>query len=91
MIIEEAIVWFLSTEGRGMTAETLAEKINLRQLHRRRDGQPVGTKQIWAVVFRYPEMFVRDGKLIRLMILSLIEEEISASLAYMLNFHYLCH
>ena len=51
-----------------MTAETLAEKINLRQLHRRRDGQPVGTKQIWAVVFRYPEMFVRDGKLIRLMV-----------------------
>ena len=43
MRIEEAIVWLLSTEGRGMTAETLAEEINLRRLHRRRDGQPVGT------------------------------------------------
>ena len=68
MRIEEAIVWLLSTEGRGMTAETLAEEINLRRLHRRRDGQPVGTSQIWAVVFRYPKMFVRDGKLIRLMV-----------------------
>ena len=68
MRIEEAIVWLLSTEGRGMTAETLAEQINLRRLHRRRDGQPVNVKQIWAVVFRNPEMFVRDGKLIRLII-----------------------
>lgn len=51
-----------------MTAETLAEQINLRRLHLRRDGQPVGTSQIWAVVFRNPEMFVRDGKLIRLMV-----------------------
>ena len=68
MRIEEAIVWLLSTEGRGMTAETLAEQINLRRLHRRRDGQPVGTSQIWAVVLRNPEMFVRDGKLIRLMV-----------------------
>ena len=68
MRIEEAIVWLLSTDGRGMTAETLAEQINLRRLHRRRDGQPVNVKQIWAVVFRNPEMFVRDGKLIRLMV-----------------------
>lgn len=68
MSVEEAIVYLLSTEGCGMTAETLAEQINLRRLHRRRDGQAVGTNQIWAVVFRNPEMFVRDGKLIRLMI-----------------------
>lgn len=68
MRIEEAIVWLLSTEGYGMTAETLAEQINLRRLHRRRDGQPVGTNQIWAVVFRNTDMFVRDGKLIRLMV-----------------------
>ena len=67
MSVAEAIVWLLATEGRGMTAETLAEQINLRRLHGRRDGQPVGTSQIWAVVFRHPEMFVKDGKLIRLM------------------------
>lgn len=56
MKIEEAIVWLLSTEGSGMTAETLAEQINLRRLHRRLDSQPVGTNQIWAVVFRNPDM-----------------------------------
>lgn len=68
MKVEEAMVWLLSTEGHGMTAETLAEQINLRRLHRRKDGQPVNTSQIWAVVFRYPDMFVRDGRLIRLMV-----------------------
>lgn len=68
MRIEEAMVYLLSTEGYGMTAETLAEQINLRRLHRRRDGMPVNTSQIWAIVHRCPEMFVRDGKLIRLMI-----------------------
>lgn len=68
MKVEEAMVWLLSTEGHGLTAETLAEQINLRRLHRRKDGQPVNTSQIWAVVFRYPEMFVRDGRLIRLMV-----------------------
>ena len=68
MRVEEAIVYLLSTEGCGMTAETLAEQINLRRLHRRRDGQPVPVSQIWAVVFRNPDMFVRDGKLIRLLV-----------------------
>ena len=68
MRIEDAMVYLLSTEGCGMTAETLAEQINLRRLHRRKDGNPVNTSQIWAVAFRCPEMFVRDGKLIRLMV-----------------------
>lgn len=68
MRIEEAIVYLLATEGYGMSAETLAEQINLRRLYRRRDGQPIETSQIWAVVFRNPDMFVRDGRLIRLMV-----------------------
>ncbi len=68
MKLEEAMVWLLATEGRGMTAEALAGQINLRRLHLRRDGQPVSTSQIWAMVHRYPDMFVRDGKLIRLMV-----------------------
>ena len=67
MRVEEAIVYLLATEGYGMSAETLAEQINLR-LYRRRDGQPIETSQIWAVVFRNPDMFVRDGRLIRLMV-----------------------
>ena len=68
MKIEEAMVYLLSTEGCGMSAERLAWEINSRKLHVRKDGQPVNVKQIWAVVFRNPEMFVRDGKLIRLMV-----------------------
>lgn len=68
MSIEEAMVFVLSTEGFGMSAETLAAEISLRGLYHRRDGQPVSTSQIWAAFFRYPEMFVRDGRLIRLMI-----------------------
>ena len=68
MRIEEAIVYLLSTEGCGMTTETLAEQINLRRLHLRRDGQPVTSNQIYAVAMRFPEMFVKDGRLIRLMV-----------------------
>ena len=68
MRIEEAIVYLLSTEGCGMTTETLAEQINLRRLHLRRDGQPVTSNQVYAVAMRLPEMFVKDGRLIRLMV-----------------------
>ena len=68
MKIEEAMVYLLSTEGRGMLAETLAWEINSRRLHVRKDGTPVSVNQIWALFFKYPEMFVRDGKLIRLMV-----------------------
>ena len=68
MKIEEAMVYLLATEGYGMSAETLATEINLRRLYRRRDGQPVNTSQIWAAFFRHPEMFARDGRLIRLII-----------------------
>lgn len=52
----------------GMTTDTLAEQINLRRLHLRRDGHPVTSNQIYAVAMRFPEMFVKDGRLIRLMV-----------------------
>ena len=68
MKIEEAIVYLLASEGQGMTTDTLAEQINLRRLHLRRDGQPVTSNQVYAVAMRFPEMFVKDGRLIRLMV-----------------------
>lgn len=68
MKIEEAIVYLLASEGHGMTTDTLAEQINLRRLHLRRDGQPVTCNQDYAVAMRFPEMFVKDGRLIRLMV-----------------------
>ena len=49
MRIEEAIVYLLATEGCGMTTDTLAEQINLKRLHLRRDGQPVSSNQVYAV------------------------------------------
>lgn len=68
MKIEEAIVYLLASEGHGMTTDILAEQINLRRLHQRRDGQPVTSNQVYAVAMRFPEMFVKDGRLIRLMV-----------------------
>ena len=68
MKIEEAIVYLLASEEHGMTTDTLAEQINLRRLHLRRDGQPVTSNQVYAVAMRLPEMFVKDGRLIRLMV-----------------------
>lgn len=65
------MVYLLSTEGHGLSAEKLAWEINSRQLHVRKDGAPVGVSQIWALYFKYPEMFVRDRKLIRLIICSM--------------------
>lgn len=67
MSVEEAMVYLLSTEGRGMSAEALAREMTLRGLYVRRDGQAVSTSQVWAAFFRHPEMFCRDGRLIRLM------------------------
>ena len=68
MKIEEAIVYLLASEGHGMTTDTLAEQINLRRLHLRHAGQPVTSNQVYAVAMRFPEMFVKDGRLIRLMV-----------------------
>ena len=68
MSIEEAMVFLLSTEGRGMTVEDLVCEINGRKLYVRRDGMPVNGRQIWAAFFRHPEVFCREGRLIRLVV-----------------------
>lgn len=51
-----------------MTTDTLAQEINARQLHIRKDGLPVSSKQVYAVCMRYKEMFCKEGILIRLCI-----------------------
>ena len=55
MRIEEAIVYVLSTAGYGMKTERIAEEINSRRLHVRRDGNPVTSAQVYAVICRYPD------------------------------------
>ena len=66
MKVEEAVVYILSTAGRGMTTEVLAREINLKGLHRRKDGLPVTSEQVYAACMRYREQFCKDGKLLRL-------------------------
>ena len=68
MKIEEAIVYCLASSGRGMRTEQIAEMINTRKLHLRKDGQSVTSKQVYAVICRYPDMFVKSEGRIMLMI-----------------------
>lgn len=68
MKIEEAIVYCQASSGRGMRSEQIADMINCRRLHLRKDGQPVTSGQVYAVVCRYPDMFVKAEGRIMLMI-----------------------
>lgn len=68
MKIEEAILYCLTSSGHGMRTEQIADKINRERLHLRKDGQPVTSKQVYAVICHYPEMFVKAEGRIMLMI-----------------------
>ena len=68
MKIEEAIVYCLATSNRGMRSEQIADMINRQRLHLRKDGQPVTSKQVYVVICRYPDMFVKSEGRIMLMI-----------------------
>ena len=68
MKIEEAIVYCLATSNRGMRTEQIADMINSRHLLLRKDGQPVTSKQVYAVVCRFPDTFVKSDGRIMLMI-----------------------
>ena len=68
MKIEEAILYCLASQNRGMRTELIAEMINRNRLHVRKDGQPVTSNQVYAVVCRYPDTFVKAEGRIMLMI-----------------------
>ena len=68
MKIEEAIVYCLTTSNRGMRTEQIADMINCQRLHLRKDGQPVTSKQVFAVIMRYPDVFCVSTGRIMLMI-----------------------
>ena len=68
MKIEEAILYCIATQNRGMRTEQISEMINRQRLHIRKDGQPVTSKQVYAVICRYPDMFVKAEGRIMLMI-----------------------
>ena len=67
MRIEEAIVYCLATSNRGMRTEQIADMINCQRLHLRKDGQPVTSKHVYAVICHYPDMFVKaEGRIMLL-------------------------
>ena len=68
MKIEEAIVYALATRNGGMTTEQIADTINRKGLHQRKDGLPVTGKQVYATICRFPGMFTKEAGRIMLMI-----------------------
>lgn len=68
MKIEEAILYCLATRNGGMRTEQIADMINSQRLHLRKDGQPVTSKQVFAVIMRYPDTFVLSAGQVMLMI-----------------------
>ena len=68
MKIEEVILYCLASQNRGMRTEQIAEMINRQQLHIRKDGQPVTSNQVYAVICRYLDIFVKAEGRIMLMI-----------------------
>jgi hypothetical protein len=68
MKIEEAILYVLAERNAGMRTEQIAEAINRRRLHIRKDGQSVTSAQVYAIVMRHPDTFVKAEGRIMLMI-----------------------
>ena len=68
MRIEEAIVYVMVQRNGGMTTDQIADAINRRRLHIRKDGKPVTSSQVYAVICRFPEMFTKEAGRIMLMI-----------------------
>lgn len=68
MKIEEAIVYVIMERNGGMTTNQIAEAINHQGLYQRKDGQQVTSKQVYATICRFPEMFTKEAGRIMLMI-----------------------
>ena len=68
MKIEEAILYSLATRNCGMRTEQIADMINRQRLHLRKDGHPVTSQQVYAVICRYPQVFCKAEGRIMLMI-----------------------
>lgn len=68
MKIEEAILYCLTSQNRGMRTDQIAEMINHQRLHIRKDRQPVTSNQVYAVICHFPDVFVKTEGRIMLMI-----------------------
>lgn len=67
MKIEEAILYVLAERNGGLRTEQIADIINRQRLHVRKDGQPEISAQVYAVIMRFPETFVKaEGRIMLL-------------------------
>ena len=66
MSLQEAMVYVLVTEARGLSVPQITFLINREKLHTRKDGQLVTEEQIWACYFRNRHTFVWEGGIIHL-------------------------
>ncbi|MCH5239784.1 MAG: hypothetical protein J1F38_06145 [Muribaculaceae bacterium] len=66
MTLQEAMVYVLVTEARGLTVPQIAYIINRERLHIRKDKLPVSEEQVWACYFRNRQTFVWEGGIIHL-------------------------
>lgn len=68
MRLEEAMIYVLVSEGRGLSIPQITYLINREKLHIRQDGNPVTEEQVWACYFRNRNTFVWEGGIIHLTI-----------------------
>ena len=68
MKIEEAILYVLAERNGGLRTEQIADIINRRKLHVRKDGRPVTSAQVYAVAMQHPDTFVKAKGRIMLII-----------------------
>ena len=68
MKIEEAIVYVMVKAKWRHDNRPDCRCINRHRLHLRKDGQPVTSKQVYATICRFPEMFTKEAGRIMLMI-----------------------
>ena len=68
MRIEEAITYAIMSDGHGKTTNQIADAINRNGWHIRKDGKPVTSAQVYAVICRYPSIFTKEAGRIRVMV-----------------------
>lgn len=67
MKLEEAMIYCLSREERGLNVPQITFLINRHRLHVRKDGKPVSEAQVWACYFRNRNIFTWEGGIIHLL------------------------
>lgn len=66
MTLHEAIVEVLTTSGKAMTTEEIANELNRTGTYRKKDGSKIGAFQIHGRTRNYPNLFKRNKSLVSL-------------------------